>query len=264
MRLTRALVVCAALVMVPGGAALPLLVQAQARSGGSAPRAEPHVPYRVGERLMYDVSWSNFLTAGEVRIAVESRRPSYGSTAYYVVAEARPVGMLARMYTLYYKADSLIDVFTLLPQRGSVYSREGGRQRMKTTMFDHKARQAAFEMRTASTMEKEIAIDAATHDALSAIFSLRARAPKPGERIVIPVSDSGTLYQVQMAVGQPGPVRKADGSTVQGLPVTPTVVDGTGKPTGLRASLWLGADGAYTPIRFEASLPVGRIVVALR
>ena len=228
------------------------------------PKVEQRVPYEVGETLDYDVSWSSYLTAGKVTFTVEAKRPSYGSTAYYVVAEAKPVGVLAGLYTLYYKADTLIDVFTLLPQRGSIYSREGRRERMKVTLFDHATRTATFQMRTTSTMEKAVGLGVSTQDVLSAIYAIRTIAPRPGERITMPVTDSGTLYRVQLVVGQPEPTRLADGSTVQAMRLSPTVVDEAGQTRNLRGSVWLAADGTYKPVRFEASLPVGRIVLALQ
>jgi len=68
---------------------------------------------------------------GTVTMDVRSKQPSFDSVAYYVVAEGRPTALVASLYTLYYKADTLLDVYTLLPQRGSLYSQEGTRRRMK-------------------------------------------------------------------------------------------------------------------------------------
>src|SRR6266568_2197071 len=94
------------------------------------------VPFKVGETLTYDVSWSTFLTAGTAVLTVQEKKPSYNSTAYYIVAEGRPTPLLAKLYSLYYKMDTLLDSFTLLPHRGSVYSEEGSKHRFKSTRFD--------------------------------------------------------------------------------------------------------------------------------
>ena len=152
-------------------------LQAQPAKKAPAPRVERKVPYTVGERLTYDVSWSNYVSAGTLNLTVEAKRPSYNSTAYYVVAEAQTEGLLAKLYTLYYKADTLIDTFSMLPQRGSVFSREGGRQRMKITTFDHSRKQGRFEMQTASKMVKDVGLGTATQDLLSAVYALRTIAP---------------------------------------------------------------------------------------
>ena len=45
----------------------------------------------------------------------------------------------------YYKIDTLIDTYTLLPQQGSIPSQEGSRRRLRTTRFDRAANRAFFE-----------------------------------------------------------------------------------------------------------------------
>src|SRR5688572_33220311 len=91
------------------------------------PRGEVRVPFRAGELLTYDVSYSTYVTAGTVTMHVQAKRPSYNSVAYYVVAEARPTPLMSKVYTLYYKADVLMDVYTLLSQRAGVSRVEGRR-----------------------------------------------------------------------------------------------------------------------------------------
>lgn len=229
-----------------------------------AARAERRVPFAVGEKLAYDVSWSNYLTAGTVTMSVNGKQPSYGSTAYYVTAEAQTTGLVASLYSLYYKADSLIDVYSLLPQRGSLYSREGRRERTKVTTFNQAKRQGKFEMKTASMMTLDLTLPPLTQDVLSAIYVLRSIQPRPGDRLEVPVSDSGHLYRVTFVVGNEERVKKADGSLVGALGVTPQAIDEKGKSAGSGLRLWLSNDARLAPVRLEAALTVGRIVLALK
>ena len=225
--------------------------------------AEKRVPFAVGELLSYDVSWSNYLTAGTLTLRVESKKPSYSSTAYYVSAEAQTTGVVSSLYTLYYKADTLLDAFTLLPQRGSVYSREGRRERLKITTFDQARQKAQFQMKTASLMNLDLNVPPLTQDMLSAIYVLRSIQPRTGDRLDIPVSDSGKQYTVTFVVGNVESVQKADGTRVPALRVTPEVREGKGRPvTGM--VIWLGNDAALRPVRMEASLRIGRVVVAIK
>src|SRR5215469_8846782 len=133
-------------------------VPASAKS--TASQKEKTVPFKLGETLDYDVGWSSFITAGTAEIVVKEKKPSYGSTAYYIVAEGRPTPIVAKLYTLYYKADTLLDAFSLLPQRGSLYSEEGKRHRMKTTMFDQGAKKATYQIETRTVAKKDLAIPA--------------------------------------------------------------------------------------------------------
>ncbi|HYE85767.1 MAG TPA: DUF3108 domain-containing protein [Vicinamibacterales bacterium] len=241
----------------------------QQRAGTRQPAAKPapterRVPFAVGERLLYDVSWSNYLTAGTLALSVDAKQPSYGSTAYYITAEAKTTGMVSSLYTLYYKADTLIDAYSLLPHRGSLYSREGRRERVKITTFDHGKRQGKFEMKTASVMVKDLTLPPLTQDMLSAIYVLRSIQPRPGDRLDIPVSDSGRLYRITFVVGGEEQVKKADGTLVRAFGVMPQAIEESGKKVGSGVRFWLSNDAKLAPVRMEAALTVGRVVLALR
>lgn len=237
--------------------------QAPARKA-PAPTAEKRVPYAVGEKLLYDISWSNYLTAGTLSLTVDSKKPSYGSTAYYVIAEAQSTGLLANLYTLYYKADTLIDVFSLLPQRGALFSREGSRQRYKVTTFDHPKKKGLFEMQTKSKMQKDLTLPPLTQDMLSAFYVLRAINPRPGDKLEIPVSDSGWMYKVTFVVTGPEMAKDAAGRSVSTLRVVPQVIDEGGKRVGQGFTFWLANDATFKPVRMEGSLAAGRLVIALK
>ena len=104
----------------------PFTLRAQ-REG--AKHVERPVPFKIGETLTYDVAWSSLVTAGTAAATIKEKKASFNSTAYYIVAEGRPTPIVAKLYSLYYKLDTLLDSYTLLPQRGSVYSEEGSRHR---------------------------------------------------------------------------------------------------------------------------------------
>jgi hypothetical protein len=235
---------------------------APAKKPATAKR-EAAVPFSVGETLIYDVSWSNTLSAGTATLRVMEKRHSYNSVAYYIVAEARPGSMLSKLYTLYYKADTLLDVYSLLPQRGSLFSREGKRQRMKITEFNQGARKARFQMQTASLMTKDLSVPADTQDMLSAIYALRASPATTGDRLSLAVSDNGRLYNVEFAIGAREMVQGGSG-TVPALRVTPTITDDKGQRVGRGAALWLSDDARRVPLRLETQLTVGRFVLSLR
>lgn len=253
-------------------AGLPLAAQAHrtqtkaapsksAAAKPAGPKKEMPVPFRAGETLDYDIGWSSFVTAGTAEIVVKDKKPSYNSTAYYIVAEGRPTTIVAKLYTLYYKADTLLDAFSLLPQRGSLYSEEGKRHRMKTTTFDQAAKKATFEVETRTVVKKDFAIPGFTQDALSAIYVLRSIPFKAGEKFNMPVSDNGQIYRVQMQVGAVEPVKTGIG-TINGLKITP-LITGPDKDSPHGLALWISDDARRLPLRMEAQLLVGKFVITL-
>ena len=244
-------------------ASVPMWAQTAKRAAApAAPKKEMAVPFKAGEVLEFDVGWSSYLTAGTAVVSVKEKKPSYNSVAYYVVAEGQPTPLLSKLYTLYYKADTLVDAYSLLPQRGSLYVKEGKRQRMKTTTFNQTAKTAKYEVQTATHVVKDLSLPAFTQDALSALYVLRSIPMKPGEKFNMPVTDAGDLYKVQMQVGSVEPVKTGLG-TVNGMKIVPVVTMTKGTPPrGL--ALWLSDDARRLPLKIEAQLPVGRFTVTLR
>jgi hypothetical protein len=243
--------------------AVVLLALLVARPSSGQTRAERPVPYRPGETLTYGVSWSMYVTAGTATISVREKKPSYGSTAYYIVAEGRPTPLLSKLYTLYYKVDTLLDAFTLLPQRGSVYSEEGGRKRLKTTVFDQGARKATYEVKTATVVTEHLKLPSYTQDGLGAIFVLRSIPLKAGGTMTMPVSDSGKIYQVKVTVGGREAVETGIGS-VAAWKITPVVHDERGRPNGQQLALWISDDARRLPVKLLAGLAVGSFVLVLK
>jgi hypothetical protein len=237
--------------------AAPLHLSAQRGSGDRA------VPFAPGETLQYDVSWADFLTAGSATLAVRDRRASYGSTAWYIVAEGQPTPLVSKLYALYYKADTLLDTKSLLPQRGSVYSREGRRERMKEILFDQTRRSATYRLTGDQKAEEAYRLGGPTHDALSAIVALRGMRMAPGATTSFAVADSGSMYRVSARVDGRDTIQVA-GRPLTAWKVVPTVVDADGQPFGNGLALWFTDDARRVPVRLQATLPVGAFVLTLR
>jgi hypothetical protein len=226
------------------------------------PRGEVRVPFRAGELLTYDVSYSTYVTAGTVTMNVQSKRPSFNSVAYYVVAEARPTPLVAKLYTLYYKADVLMDVYTLLPQRAGVYSEEGQRHQMKVTTFDNNARRATFENVTAKNGRREFPVPAFTQDALSAIYVLRALPLKVGGRETIPVSTGGRAYQAQVRI-EGAEALKTPSGPYQAFRLRTTILE-EGRTSGRPINLWISDTPSRVPVKIQSDLAVGSVNLTLR
>lgn len=246
------------------GTAAPPKPGAPAPTGPTRPTGpEKVVPFRPGEALTYDVSWSEYLTAGSATLTVRDKRASFGSTAYYLIAEGRPTTLMAKLYSIYYKVDTLVDAYTLLPQRGSVFSQESGRQRMKETRFDQTRRTATFQMKTATTMVQDQTLPGPTHDGLSALTAMRTLTLAPGASSSFAVSDSGYLYRVTLNVTGKESVQTGIGS-VPAWKIVPAIRDGKGQPVGRGLAVWISDDARRLPLKIQAQLPVGSFVLTLK
>jgi hypothetical protein len=239
------------------GATVPSKVAAM------APPAEHAVPFKVGETLEYDVGWSSYLTAGTATLAIREKKPSYGSVAYYAIAEGRATGLVAALYPVYYKADTLLDVYSLLPQRGSIYGEEGRRRRMRTTRFDQAKRTARYETTPGAGPQTQIPLPGPTHDALSVVLALRALRLREGLSVTLPVSDGGRVFRVQATVRERQRLSTRLGQ-LMAWRIEPAIVGDGGDIGATRLTLWLSDDGQRWPLLMEADMPVGKFTLTLR
>ncbi|MEQ1728564.1 MAG: DUF3108 domain-containing protein [Vicinamibacterales bacterium] len=230
----------------------------------AVPRVEAAVPFAVGETLTYDVAWSNYLVAGSAVTRVVEKRPSYNSTAYYIVAEGKPIPLIARFYSVYYKMDSLLDSFSSLSQRTSLYTEEGTEKRSAVTLFNRGAKRASVEWKAGTQTKKdELIVPANVQDGLATLYTLRGRTLRTGEKVSVPVTDNGTLYTVNFEVGAPEPITVPLGSiTAWNLRVT--ILDATNQTVGSNVRAWISTDARRLPVRLQADLPVGNFALALR
>jgi hypothetical protein len=229
----------------------------------AAATVDRKVPFSPGETLTYDVSWASYVTAGVATLTVKDKRAAGESSAYYIVAEARPTGLVSKLYTLYYKLDTLIDSRRLLPLRGSVYSQEGSRRRTRITVFDQAAQRAEYQVKTTTDVKTSVGLARYSQDALSALYALRAVPLKENSRLTMPVCDGGSMYRVQFSVGRTEPIR-AGGVSIPAFRVTPTIADAKGTIVGRPMTLWISADGRQLPLKLQADLAMGSINLVLR
>src|SRR5262245_53452322 len=74
----------------------------------------------VGEQINYDVSWSNFIVAGELTLQTKERAEVDGREAFHVTAQAESVGIVKALnYRLNDQYESFVDASSLLPFRGN-------------------------------------------------------------------------------------------------------------------------------------------------
>jgi Protein of unknown function (DUF3108) len=252
------------LAMVAASALAPSM-RLRAQPSAAAPGRDAAVPFKVGERLTYDVTWSTFLVAGTAYATVAARQDGGGGgPAYQIVADGRPVPLLQRLYNIYYKMESMLDTVTLLPQRMSLYSEERTGKRLANTRFDRPKQKAFFELDDAGTpLKSELDVPPQVQDGLSAVYVLRAMNFKAGDRISMPVTDDGNVYTVQgdpIAVEQ---VRVPLGA-MEAWRVNVSVVDAAGQPAISDAAVWYSTDERRLPVKLQGRLPVGHFVLVLR
>jgi len=229
----------------------------------SKPPAEAAVPFRVGEVLTYDVSWSNTLSAGTATLSVRDKLSLPGNqTAYDLFAEAKPGFVIQKLYPIYYKLEAYLDTKSLLPIRATMYSEERSRKRTKTARFVSPT-SIEYEYTTASVSRSTKQIERMARDPLSAFYVIRGMPLAPGQSLTIPLVEGGTMYRLTVKAGSYETISTKAGP-YRALRLTPTLSSPDGKPvTGRALTLWISDGPKHLPVRFEASLLVGTFVLNL-
>ncbi|HKP87582.1 MAG TPA: DUF3108 domain-containing protein [Blastocatellia bacterium] len=147
----------------------------------------------VGERLNYDVSWSDFIVAGELTIETKDRRSFDGVDGFHVSAQAQSVGMVsAFVYKVNDIYESFLSAATLQPFRAQKNSRRGKKRASASVIIDQQRRTARLDD------GRTIEIPPDTYDLAGLIFAIRAIDLTPGKARVFNVLEEDKLYKISV------------------------------------------------------------------
>jgi hypothetical protein len=173
-------------------------VPAQSRGEKAAREASASRPVStltVGERLTYDVSWADFVVAGELTLETKERRNFDGVDAYRVTAQGQSVGLVsAIVYKVNDVYESFINAQTLQPFRAGKNTRHGKNRRQSSFTLDHKSRTAQLDD------GRKIPIPENTHDVASLFYAVRGMDLTPARVRTFTLIEDGNLYDIKAEV----------------------------------------------------------------
>ena len=114
------------------------------------------------------------------------------------MAEGRPLPIIARLYALYYKMDSLMDSYTTLvaPDLALHRGRLAQAHRVDDVRPARRAR-AQFTVQTDAPIVNS-RFRPNVQDGLATLYALRSRNLKPATALSIPVADEGTALHGEL------------------------------------------------------------------
>jgi hypothetical protein len=153
----------------------------------------PRNPFVAGEKLSYDVSWADFIVAGEFTIQTDEQRTFDGIDGYHVTAQARSTGLVSllnlKVNDVY---DSFINSTTLQPFRAEKHSRHGKKQSQSSATIDQQQHSA----RLSGGRTLEIPPD--TYDLAGLIFAMRGMDLTLGKSHTFTVLEDEKLYTINI------------------------------------------------------------------
>jgi len=163
-----------------------------AKGQGSQPFSP--APYRVGERLTYNVSFSNFISAAHIELLVAARGNFFGRDALQLKGHIETTGMVnAALFAVNNDYITYVDPASGMPFRGQQILRAASRTSEASADFNQPAGVAALPERRTGEFP-------GTFDFLSAIYRTRALSLSQNSTYFISVRDGNDSYDTEVHV----------------------------------------------------------------
>ena len=219
----------------------------QTSSAAAAAVGFSPAPYVAGEKLTYNVSFSNFTTAGHVELFNAGRGRFFDREGFELRARVQTVGVVrAALYAINNEYTSYVDPQTGLAFRTRFQRLEGGGAQT-----------------TAAGIQPSPAIEATptTYDFLSALYRLRALPLASGATYPLAAESDGMRYEAELRVTGRETVKTPAG-TFNAI-VTQVRVRNNSDANDYRPRIYFSDDARHVPVLLTAKLKTGEIRVEL-
>jgi uncharacterized protein DUF3108 len=150
-------------------------------------------PYQVGEHLTYNVSFSNFVTAGHIEMLVAARGTFFGREAIQLKGHIETTGMVhAALFAINNDYITYVDPATGLPFLGQQIVRSASRTAELSADFNQPAGVVSPPKQTGGFP--------GTFDWLSAIYRLRSLPLSEGSSYHLSVRLDNEAYEIEVRV----------------------------------------------------------------
>ena len=238
----------ACFLLVLGAFALPSSAQ---QTDDSASRPFSPAPYRVGERLTYTVSFSNFISAAHVELFVASRGTFFGREGIQLKGHVETSGVVnAALFAVNNDYVTYVDPLTGLPFRSEQTIREASRNAETAVDFNQPVGTAAIPPRSVGEVS-------GTYDFLSAVYRLRALPLSNGLTYVLSVRNENQTYQIEIRVTGREVIKTNVGSFNTIVSQVRVRNESQGNSYGLKA--YFSDDQRHVPVLIVTRLSAGEI-----
>jgi hypothetical protein len=219
------------------------------------------MPFKPGETLTYEVSWSNIVTAGTAVMEVKGELLPNGRKVFRFIATSRSVGVVDKFYPVNDTIQSVFDPQLMQSLSFSLNESHGKRKRRRGSVFDQ-ARKTVVSTVNDDPPET-LTIPGQMQDALSSLFYLRTMEDFTiGKIHVIPVHDSGKNWSVEVqTLGRETvktPAGKFNTIKVKTFPKYEGVFMNKGE-----IFIWLTDDSRKIPVLMKSTISIGSIMTTL-
>ena len=228
-----------------------LVAAQQSRDGGASASSVSTAPYRVGERLTYDVSFASFVSAAHVETFVAARGNFFDREGLQIRCHVETTGVVnASLYSINNDYTTFVDPATGEPYRSQRVVRQNGHAPDTDGDYNVPAGTDAIPaQRTAGV--------AGVFDLLSGLFRLRALPLSDGQSYSFSARSDTVEYNAELRVLGHEMVKSNVGSfnTI----VTQVRTQGNGRVNDLHIKIYFSDDARHVPVLITLKLKAGEL-----
>lgn len=208
-------------------------------------------PYRVGEHLTYNVSFSNFVSVAHIELLVAARGTFFGREGIQIKGHVETVELVnAALFAINNDYITYVEPATGLPYHGQQMLREASRTAETAADFNQPAGIAALP-------PKRLGESPGTYDFLSAVYRVRALPLKEASTYYLNVRNENENYQLEVKIKGREVVKTNVGSFDAIACVVWLRSNGGSNKYGMTA--YFSDDERHVPVLVTARHPAGEI-----
>ncbi|HEX8999124.1 MAG TPA: DUF3108 domain-containing protein [Blastocatellia bacterium] len=208
-------------------------------------------PLRVGERLTFNVNWSDFATAARIEIEVVEQGVFFGQDSYQIRTKLETLGGVRSLFgDIDHQYTSYVGPKTALPHRLISSVRQGKKQIEDTVILDQSRQQATF------SDESTLTIPQGTYDLGSLIHGMRLRGiPESGKQKFTVLIGKEVVEFEAVSKGREQLVTQTGTYNAVQVKLYPQ----TKKYSKYRIHIWFSDDAQRLPVAIQAKLWFGEV-----
>ncbi len=220
------------------------------------PPALPEIlPFGPGELLEFSIDYG-IVNAGGATMKVGEIRRIAGRACFDVSTEAKSNRVFSKVYKVWDRSQSFLDVRDLMPVRYEKHQREGSYRRDVLIKFDREQRVATYDK------GEEVRFAPYAQDELSAFYYLRALPLEVGREVFIDTHTDKKNYPLRVIVHRRESITVPAG-TFDCFVIEPVVREGGIFAAKGKLTIWITADERRLPVLMRTKILVGSISASL-
>lgn len=237
------------------------------------PKITQPLPFKIGETLVYDVSFSRLIfsgTIGELKLSVSRPIDSPKPEMLELKAEGVSKGFFPALFgvklrdrytSLVNETDFGLNTTTKLLEEGKV-------RREQKSVVDRDAGRVTYTDRDLSNPKTEPKIKEKPspswiQDLLSTIYFVRTQPLKEGDVVAVPVSDGGEVYNIDVVAGKREEV-KTNAGKFKAIQLNAKVFGGRYIRRNGEMLVWVTDDERRIPLRAKVKTSGATVTVDLK